>query len=98
MRPTEEDESHGSNIWIASFIPKDIANYTKAVPGGGGKTMIPGPTGLNDCYLTDQRSSHQADASRTRSTVEINTAKAHAYISRTITATTLSRSNVQPVQ
>lgn len=63
-------------IWIASFIPKDIANYTKAVPGGGGKTMIPGPTALNDCYLTDQRpfSSTPNASSRTRSTVEVNTA------------------------
>ena len=64
-------------IWITSFIPKDIAGYTKPVPGGGGKTMIPGPTPVNDCFLTDQRSfSNSPNASsRTRSSVEIDMEK-----------------------
>lgn len=62
-------------IWICSFIPKDIANYTKPVPNDGGKTMIPGPP-LTNCYLTDQRtfSNSPTASSRTRSTVEVDTA------------------------
>lgn len=61
-------------IWIASFIPQTIAGYTKPVPGGGGKTMIPGPTPASDCFLTDQRSFSVTPtaASRTRSSVEID--------------------------
>jgi hypothetical protein len=45
-------------VWIKAFIPRDIAGLTKLVPAGPhqGKTMIPGPTPLNDCFLTDQRS------------------------------------------
>jgi hypothetical protein len=63
-------------IWICSFIPKDIAGYTNAVPGGGGKTMIPGPLPLSNCYLTDQRTFSNAPTalSRTRSTIEVDTA------------------------
>ena len=62
-------------IWICSFIPKDIAGYTKAVPNGGGKTMIPGPLPTSDCFLTDQRtfSNSPTASSRTRSSVEIDT-------------------------
>ena len=62
-------------IWIRSFIPKTISGYTLAKPGGGGETMIPGPTAANDCYLTDQRtfSSVASDSSRTFSSVEIDT-------------------------
>lgn len=63
-------------IWIASFIPRDIVGYTKTVPGGAGKTMIPGPTPASDCFLTDQRSFANSitASSRTRSSVEIDTA------------------------
>ncbi|MEM7082615.1 MAG: DUF3238 domain-containing protein [Pseudomonadota bacterium] len=61
-------------VWIASFIPKEIQGYTRQVPGGGGATMIPGPTPLNDCFHTDQRSfSEQANASsRMRTEVRIS--------------------------
>ncbi|QSX73999.1 DUF3238 domain-containing protein [Lysobacter arenosi] len=60
-------------IWIASFIPRQIDGYTHPVPGGG-TTMIPGPTTLSDCFLTDQRSfsSSPNASSRTRSLVEVN--------------------------
>jgi hypothetical protein len=62
------------NIWIASFIPKDIQGYTKSLPGGAGKTMIPGPTPLSDCFLSDQRSFLNSPnaSSRMRSSVDIN--------------------------
>ena len=45
-------------FWINAFIPRDIPNLTINVPKGThtGKTMIPGPTPVSDCYLTDQRS------------------------------------------
>lgn len=44
-------------FWINAFIPRDIPGYTRAVPAGPhfGKTMIPGPNLLSDCFLTDQR-------------------------------------------
>ena len=44
-------------FWINAFIPRDVTGYTLAVPAGThlGKTMIPGPNPLSDCYLTDQR-------------------------------------------
>lgn len=63
-------------IWIRSFIPKNITGYTLAKPGGGGDTMIPGPTPISDCYLTDQRTFTNAYAasSRTFSSAEIDTA------------------------
>ena len=45
-------------VWINAFIPRDIQDYTRVVPAGphAGETMIPGPTPISDCYLTDQRS------------------------------------------
>lgn len=63
-------------IWIYSFIPKDIAGYTRTIPASGGKTMIPGPLPVSDCFHTDQRafSSQPAASSRTRSRIEIDTA------------------------
>ena len=63
-------------IWICSFIPKDIAGYTRTIPAGGGKTMIPGPLPVSDCFHTDQRafSSQPTVSSRTRSKIEIDTA------------------------
>lgn len=62
-------------IWIASFIPSSIANYTKAVPHHPGKTMIPGPWDGSDCFWTDQRTFTASDSasSRMRSLVEIDT-------------------------
>ena len=44
-------------VWINAFIPLNILGYTQRVPAGihTGKTMIPGPNPLSDCYLTDQR-------------------------------------------
>jgi hypothetical protein len=61
-------------IWISSFIPKNIAGYTKPVPGGGGQTMIPGPLPISDCFLTDQRgfTANASASSRTHSFVEVN--------------------------
>ena len=61
-------------IWISSFIPKEIDDYTRPVPDGSGDTMIPGPTPLNDCFHTDQRSfSKNSNASaRMRSMVSID--------------------------
>jgi hypothetical protein len=44
-------------IWINAFIPRTISGYTRPVPKGihAGKTMIPGPFPVSDCFLTDQR-------------------------------------------
>jgi hypothetical protein len=44
-------------VWINAFIPLNVEGYTKPVPKGPYKdlTMIPGPTPLSDCFLTDQR-------------------------------------------
>lgn len=63
-------------IWIRSFIPRSIAGYTQDRPNGGGQTMIPGPTPLHDCFLTDQRSFTDAlvASSRTFSSVEVDSA------------------------
>lgn len=62
-------------IWIASFIPSNIANYTKPVPQHAGKTVIPGPWAGSDCFWTDQRSFSDSyiAPSRMRSLVEIDT-------------------------
>lgn len=45
-------------FWINAFIPRNISRLTKRVPKGkhSGKTMIPGPFPISDCFLTDQRS------------------------------------------
>jgi hypothetical protein len=61
-------------IWISSYIPKDIPNYTKPVPDGSGRTMIPGPLPTSDCFLTDQRSFSEnvLSSSRLRSHVELD--------------------------
>lgn len=44
-------------LWVNAFIPKTIKGLTRVVPAGThkGKTMISGPTLVNDCFLTDQR-------------------------------------------
>ncbi len=44
-------------IWIKAFIPGEISGYTKTVPGGThkGEKMVPGPTPISDCFLTDNR-------------------------------------------
>jgi hypothetical protein len=44
-------------FWINAFIPRDIPGYTRVVPAGPhrGLTMIPGPSPVSDCFLTDQR-------------------------------------------
>lgn len=62
-------------IWIASFIPKLINDYTQTVPDGSGRTMIPGPP-LTGCFLTDQRSFSNSPtaSSRTRSAITVNMA------------------------
>ena len=63
-------------VWINAFIPQNILGYTRQVPAGvhTGKTMIPGPNPLSDCYLTDQRGfSNQIHAkSRMHSEVKID--------------------------
>ena len=52
------EEINSVKFWINAFIPRDIPSLTGTVPSGphSGKTMIPGPTPINDCFLTDQRS------------------------------------------
>ena len=54
---TESDRPTMFKVWVNSFIPGDISWLTKKVPAGPHKdeTMIPGPTPVNDCFLTDQR-------------------------------------------
>src|SRR4051812_27133264 len=61
-------------IWISCFIPKEIAGYTRPLPGDATKTMIPGPTPISDCFLTDQRSFSNSPtaSSRMRSAVIID--------------------------
>lgn len=63
-------------FWINAFIPLNVTNYTKPIPGHPGMTMIPGPSFnlLSDCYHTDQRSfSNNINASsRMHSEVKID--------------------------
>lgn len=44
-------------IWLNAFIPRDLGEMTKPVLKGihAGKTMLPGPLPLSNCFLTDQR-------------------------------------------
>jgi hypothetical protein len=55
-------------FWINAFIPRDISGYTRSVPAGIhlGKTMIPGPNPMSDCYLTDQRSWDSSPSAKSR--------------------------------
>jgi len=66
-------------IWFKAFIPGNISGYTKAVPAGthSGKTMIPGPTPLNDCFLTDNRSWDNSILAKSRlnSVIDLNLSK-----------------------
>lgn len=57
-------------IWVKAFIPKEITGLTKVVPAGEhkDKTMIPGPTLVNDCFLTDQRTFSSDPAAKARMT------------------------------
>lgn len=41
-------------IWLSSFIPKDIPGLSKPVPNDNKRTMFPGPL-YYGCFLTDQR-------------------------------------------
>lgn len=64
-------------IWLNAFIPDNIPGLTRRVPGAGvhrNKTMIPGPTVVSDCFLTDQRgfSSNPAASSRMHSEISID--------------------------
>ncbi len=43
-------------FWMRAFIPKDIPGLTQSIPNHDALTMISGPTPVNDCFLTDQRS------------------------------------------
>jgi hypothetical protein len=72
-------------LWVKAFIPLEVyaedgtTPVTLAVPDGpyAGQTMLPGPTPVNDCFLTDQRffSGDLAAQSRTHSEVTINLRK-----------------------
>ncbi|MGH2559991.1 MAG: hypothetical protein ACRDJH_13065 [Thermomicrobiales bacterium] len=44
-------------LWVNAFIPRDVPGVSQPVPAGdfAGMTMLPGPTAINDCFLTDQR-------------------------------------------
>lgn len=57
-------------IWMKAFIPGQIPELTETVPDGphAGKTMIPGPTFLNDCFLTDNRSFDSDESAKARLT------------------------------
>ena len=61
-------------IWINAFIPRDIPRYTRNVPAGFhfGKTMIPGPNPMSDCYLTDQRGFSNDLNAKSRMHSEVN--------------------------
>jgi len=73
-------------IWINAFIPRNISGYTRRVPAGihAGKTMIPGPNPLSDCFLTDQRdfSNHIHAKSRMHSEVEVDFTGSRATITQ----------------
>lgn len=43
------------SFWMRAFIPKDIPDLTRAIPNHNSLTMISGPTPVNDCFHTDQR-------------------------------------------
>jgi hypothetical protein len=51
------DEIRSVKFWLNAFLPQEIPGYTRRVLGGpyAGRTAVPGPTALSDCYLTDQR-------------------------------------------
>jgi hypothetical protein len=63
-------------LWINAFIPNNITGVTKNVKNGPhtGKTMIEGPVGFYDCFLTDNRdfSSDIHASSRMQSVLEID--------------------------
>jgi hypothetical protein len=61
-------------IWIASFIPRTIAGLTRPLGDGSGRTAIPGPTLISDCFLTDQREFDPSPtaSSRTRLVVDVD--------------------------
>lgn len=64
-------------LWLNAFIPRDIPDQTKIVPGDGehgGKTMLPSPPPIAEYFLTDQRffSSDIHASSRMHSEIEID--------------------------
>jgi hypothetical protein len=61
-------------IWLKAFIPGSLSGLTRTVPSGphGRKTMIPGPTFIHDCFLTDQRSFSNGLRAPSRMTSAIN--------------------------
>jgi Domain of unknown function (DUF4157)/Protein of unknown function (DUF3238) len=63
-------------VWLNAFIPRDIAGLTKPAPGHPGETMIPGPGGWSDCFMTDQRDfdSNIHASSRMHSEIEVDLA------------------------
>jgi hypothetical protein len=80
----ETDDSEDLQLHSQGYV-----GYTKALPNGGGMTMIPGPSPTSDCFLSDQRtfSNSPTVSSRTRSTVEID-ATTMTLITQNLTATT----------
>ena len=71
-----EESRDTLKVWVAAFIPKEMAGLTKPVPGNSNNTMISGPTPISDCFLTDQRTFIQSpsSSSRMRSLVEVDIA------------------------
>ncbi len=65
-------------VWLNAFIPNYIPGLTTTISNGPntGLTKIPGPTSLNDCYLTDQRTYNPdfARSSRIHALVGVNLA------------------------
>jgi hypothetical protein len=44
-------------VWFNAFLPTVLVGLTQRVPAGQfkGKSMLPGPMSINDCFLTDNR-------------------------------------------
>ena len=61
-------------LWVNAFIPHYIADLTKPYPKDPEMTMLPGPSAVNDCFLTDQRSfsSNIMAKSRVHSEVQVD--------------------------
>jgi hypothetical protein len=55
-------------FYLKAFIPQTVAGLTQTVPAGPhtGKTMIPGPGPISDCYLTDNRGFSDEQSAKSR--------------------------------
>mgnify|MGYP006943063210 CR=1 FL=1 len=79
----QQEEIKTVKVWINSFIPRDIPDYTFDSPDGNG-TVIPGPhTPLHftTCFGTDNRdfSSEIHASSRTHSEVEFDVSFSYKF-------------------